>query len=1008
MLKTLKKFLFPLLCLILSVGISPREVIAESASLLPINDVPVPVIVHSDYPFMDESGLYILPENWRKNRQTEISSGSSPESRTTSPADTFGYVWDDAVPLEWIDTSSGTEVDLTGASSGQHTGPIALDFSFPYYENSYDQVYIAASGFISFSEANNWPNQSQIPTPSEPNNVIAPYWAPLYLSTEGPSGKIFYTMGGDAPNRYFVVEWLDVAGGNPQDPNGGDDNFHFQVILYESGDIRFQYDQMTYQGGSYCGAAGIEDVTGEDGLTYLSFCSPAPSEQAVLFTRPEPAPRLRVTPHYQSDFIGPGESLSFSLRISNLGDLGEDTFEITHDAQWQLELFESDGSTPLVDSNGDRYVDTGPIAQQATMEVIVKVTAPVDAVIGANEYIMVTATSSLDSMVSQSIDMHLAVPARFTQIFRDDADGAMSLFLAQPQGQLTQKVTGNGWWGYNPAVLETNAGDFLYLWQRWRYLDSILNYVSELEFRLIDHAGDPQIAATRLTDHSTSDFEIYDEEPVLAQTPDGTIGVTWRRRVLRESASGVEENWNIYFALLNETGTVIKGPINLTHNEAWYQSQPETTGVPRFWNVRIAANEENEFGLIWHRSTQESPAGSCSSNCSLDDVYFTLISSSGSEIKAITRLTNDSLSGSEGYSAPAIQALSGGRWLLVYSHLPGGMAFSVVDQMGDLIQGKSFIGETGWSTVVVQPKDSEIALIAWTAWTSNNPQIHLAVINTQTYQKISGPTLLTNPAALTGGDFASFTTDARGNAILTWMDFNANSRRHLYYAYLSGDGKVLTTPLIFKSAQMTVDDPNIETGFSGYSNSAYRQFVDVPLDHWAAGWIERLYDVGMTAGCQADPPLYCPTQATTRAQMAVLLGKAIHGSDFIPPEPTGIFEDVPVYHWAAGWIEQLYEDGITSGCSMDPLRFCLDKDLTRAEMAIFLLRVLNGQAYSPPPAVGIFNDVPRDHWAAAWIEDLYNRGITSGCGTDPLQFCPEGLTTRAQVAVFLGRTFDIP
>jgi hypothetical protein len=828
------------------------------------------------------------------------------------------------------------------------------------------------------------------------------------LSNEGPSGKIFYLMGGEAPNRYFTVEWLQVAGGDPQDPNGGDDSFHFQVILHESGDIRFQYAQMSYVGGSYCGAAGIEDSTGEDGLTYISFCTAAPSDQAVLFTRPDPAPRLRVTPHYQSNFISPGGSLSFTLTISNLGDLGADTFELQHDAQWQLELLESDGSTPLVDSNGDENVDTGLLTQQQTIEVIVSITAPVDAVVGADEYVALTATSSLDAGVSQSIDLHAAVPARFTQIFRDDADGAMSLLMAKPQEITTVKTTGNGWWGYNPAVLETNTGDFLYVWQRWRYLDSILNYVSELEFRLLDHAGAPLIAVTRLTDHSLSDFEIYDEEPVVAQTPDGTLGVAWRRRVLREGPSGAQENWNVYFALLDEMGKITTGPLNLTRNTGWYQAQPLTAGVPRFYNLRLAANAENEFGLVWHRSSQELPGDTCSSNCALDDVYFTLMDNSGSVIKPMTRLTNDSLAGSEGFSAPTIQSFNGNRWLLVYSHLPGGMAFSVLDQIGEVLQGKSFIGETGWSTVALQPKDSEQILIAWTAWTSTNPQIHLVVVDAQTYQKISGPTLLTNPAASTGGDFASLSADARGNAVLTWMDFNANNRRHLYYTYLAGDGSVLTSPMVFRTADMNASDPHIETGFSGYSNTAYRQFIDVPADHWAADWIERLYDAGLTAGCQADPPLYCPTQSTTRGQMAVLLGKAIHGADYLPSEPSGLFEDVPVYHWAAPWVEQLYNDGITSGCSTDPLRFCLENDLTRAEMAVFLLRVLNGQDYTPPASVGVFTDVPSDHWAVDWIEDLYNRGITSGCGTDPLRFCPEGVTTRAQVAVFLARTFDIP
>jgi len=50
--------------------------------------------------------------------------------------------------------------------------------------------------------------------------------------------------------------------------------------------------------------------------------------------------------------------------------------------------------------------------------------------------------------------------------------------------------------------------------------------------------------------------------------------------------------------------------------------------------------------------------------------------------------------------------------------------------------------------------------------------------------------------------------------------------------------------------------------------------------------------------------------------------------------------------------------------------------------------------------------VPKTHWAAAWIEQLAVEGVTSGCGTG--LFCPEAAVNRAQMAVFLVKTFAIP
>ena len=50
-----------------------------------------------------------------------------------------------------------------------------------------------------------------------------------------------------------------------------------------------------------------------------------------------------------------------------------------------------------------------------------------------------------------------------------------------------------------------------------------------------------------------------------------------------------------------------------------------------------------------------------------------------------------------------------------------------------------------------------------------------------------------------------------------------------------------------------------------------------------------------------------------------------------------------------------------------------------------------------------FADVPLDHWARRFIEGIFVGGITTGCGTNPLTFCPTAVTDRWQMAVFLSR-----
>lgn len=183
------------------------------------------------------------------------------------------------------------------------------------------------------------------------------------------------------------------------------------------------------------------------------------------------------------------------------------------------------------------------------------------------------------------------------------------------------------------------------------------------------------------------------------------------------------------------------------------------------------------------------------------------------------------------------------------------------------------------------------------------------------------------------------------------------------------------------------------------------RFVDVPAWHWAHASIETLYSQGITGGCSVEPLRYCPERAVTRDQMAVFLLRARHGGAYQPPAAASSFADVPAGHWASAWIERLNAEGITGGCSSSPRLYCPAAGVTRAQMAVFLLRATHGATYQPPPATGLFADVPGQYWAAAWIEQLAREGIAGGCSATPKNFCPEQPVTRAQMAAFLVRAF---
>jgi hypothetical protein len=195
--------------------------------------------------------------------------------------------------------------------------------------------------------------------------------------------------------------------------------------------------------------------------------------------------------------------------------------------------------------------------------------------------------------------------------------------------------------------------------------------------------------------------------------------------------------------------------------------------------------------------------------------------------------------------------------------------------------------------------------------------------------------------------------------------------------------------------------------WSSYTPPAAPTFGDVPVTvgHWS--WVERLANATITAGCGAGN--YCPFNEVNRAQMAIFLLRGTHcGNSYAPPAVGGSsgFGDVPLDATYAPWVKQLAAEGITAGCGNG--NFCPLQVVTRAQMAIFLLRARHGATYTPPPVGGStgFADVPLDASYAPWVKQLAAEGITAGCGGG--NFCPLQNVNRAQMATFLVRAFELP
>jgi hypothetical protein len=196
------------------------------------------------------------------------------------------------------------------------------------------------------------------------------------------------------------------------------------------------------------------------------------------------------------------------------------------------------------------------------------------------------------------------------------------------------------------------------------------------------------------------------------------------------------------------------------------------------------------------------------------------------------------------------------------------------------------------------------------------------------------------------------------------------------------------------------------TSYTPINSLAQTSFEDVPPTHWAYEFVNILYNNKITSGCSKQPFNYCPNSGVTRGQMAVFIQTSIRkenpGFDYGPSQ--GIFSDVQPGSSFEKYIEQMYKDGITSGCMSEPRSFCPDRHISRAEMAVFLLKSKYGRSYTPPAATGtMFSDVPAGSFAAAWIEQLAREKISSGCGGN--KFCPSRTVTRAEMSVFITKAF---
>ncbi|MCG3115418.1 MAG: DNRLRE domain-containing protein [Candidatus Manganitrophus sp. SA1] len=151
-------------------------------------------------------------------------------------------------PYAWAETS--TPLTFSGDDNALS---LSLPFSFPFYGQSYQQLYISTNGLLTFGTANTSYIPEPVQNPVPPNAFIAPFWRDLYVGLRQISIA--------SSDSEFVISF-----------NGVRDlccstTHTFQVILRPDGTILLQYGAIVLNVPT---TFGIENQDGSAGVPLLS------------------------------------------------------------------------------------------------------------------------------------------------------------------------------------------------------------------------------------------------------------------------------------------------------------------------------------------------------------------------------------------------------------------------------------------------------------------------------------------------------------------------------------------------------------------------------------------------------------------------------------------------------------------------------------------------------------------------------------------------------------------
>lgn len=690
------------------------------------------------------------------------------------------------------------------------------NFTFPYFDQLYSQFQISSNGLIHLGESVEISIlNSPVPGEAAPNNLIAPFWDDLFY-VQAPVFATIYILQGTLQNeKYLAVEWY-----RPSRYGAGTDDFTFEAILWQNGNITFNYLQMN--GDVSSASVGFEESQGVDGISFYFNEPGLTAGTQIQIFRPPDGPSLKVIPSFQSAFLN-FHTATLPITVTNTGtnylDGYQDIFRLNVlniPAEWDVQIQNALGQS-LAQISANTW-ETPPIPDKGSTQLLVKVRAP-DGVLPGEFRQMEIEVVSLNSarlgderkMVST---LQVAIPVPFTQVVNDSLKG-ISTRMTSPDGYLAQQLNRHSPFTFLSAIATTPSGKHFSAW-----VDDYTGFPPRLSYAYTSSthtafSGEQNLAVLPA---DCNNWDIYFDCGIVTLSvdalPNGVVGMVYIAKLTKANFSlptpVFESQYNVYLSQLDSS---TYREIQRTPVTSYTQySSSGTTAAPIILNAHLTATPDNHLVIAW-----DEVAGANS------NVYFRTYTHLGAPVGSSA--TSIDLATANTQSSPNLVAVAADRVLVGYTvtQVDGpSIQYAVIGSDGAISQPAQAVPEAFGSQIDVTLQFEGQAVAAWKD--QETGQVAYVVIQQGDSWEVPVGMLPTLLPLRAGHEIKSpsLTKDATGNAVLTW---GVENRGSLYYAVVGPDGSVITPPMNF----LKPSDPDgyITTSDSGEGSAPLEGIIIV-------------------------------------------------------------------------------------------------------------------------------------------------------------------------------------